>query len=124
MGQAPREFLEAELSRKVWGMEDAGGGACRGGGARYPIARLRLTCRYPQQRPDGSVQAHEWGGEQNGAQENAPRPRVIAAVDLTDTHGQGFQQLQSHLEKEVIKTAEQTPTNTYKAMVEWAYLVF
>lgn len=57
------------------------------------LKRLRNTesCCYPQQRSDGCVQAHEWGGEQKGEQENAPGPRVITAIDLAHTHGQRFQ---------------------------------
>lgn len=53
-----------------------------------------LTCYYPQQRADDRVQTHERGGEEDGAQENAPSPRAAAAVDLADAHGHRFQQLQ------------------------------
>lgn len=89
MGEAtPISPLEVEPSRKsgVWKMPRARGD----GGGRYAVLYL-LTCRYPQQRSDGCVQAHEWGGEQKGEQENAPRPRVITAIDLAHTHGQRFQ---------------------------------
>lgn len=55
---------------------------------------LRLTCDDSQQRSDSSVQAHEWGGKQNGTQENGPCPRVITAIYLTDSHRKRLQQLQ------------------------------
>lgn len=60
-------FLGSGDLKKGLGTEDVRDNTWGEGGAQCLARSLILTCCYPQQRPDCCVQAHDWGGEQDGA---------------------------------------------------------